>query len=232
MADYLNGLPHLDGLPAFVFLLHGTYRWDTGTVVRKVLTRKGARDVGCFYSYGPDIWSGYLKEGYLFSPGHPTGEELARAEAFGRDVAVCAGTDECVCPDEDRAAPLLYRLQRFVTNRWLARNVYSRLFRVDRERCTGCGICMELCPTRNIGRADGGRPVWGRDCLLCLTCEMKCPEECIVSPASWPIFSPIMRYNARLAAGDPRIDHVHLDKKQWPRLARGEVDYREITADI
>jgi len=41
--DYLNGLPQLNGLPAFTFVLHGTYRGDTGTVIRHIMAGKGGR---------------------------------------------------------------------------------------------------------------------------------------------------------------------------------------------
>ena len=168
---------------------------------------------------------GCLKEGYVFSPGHPSEDELAGAEAFGREVAARASAGEYGASDDDRPASIVYRLERFATNRWLARNLYSRLFRVDADACTACGICMELCPVGNIGKSDDGRPVWGHDCLLCMTCELKCPEEVIVSPASWPIMRPVMRYNARLAARDPCIDHVRVDPQAWAKVARGEVGF-------
>lgn len=85
--DYVQGLPDLKGLASFVFVLYGTYRGDTGTVLRHALTRKGAREVGYFHCRGADYFLGYLKQGTLFSPDHPTAEELAQAEGFGRDVA-------------------------------------------------------------------------------------------------------------------------------------------------
>ena len=40
--------------------------------------------------------------------------------------------------------------------------------------CTGCGVCTRVCPTQNI-RMEGGRPVFGRDCLSCLACVQNCP---------------------------------------------------------
>ncbi len=40
--DYVNSLPDFGGLPAFVFVVHGTYRGDTGNTIRHVLARKGA----------------------------------------------------------------------------------------------------------------------------------------------------------------------------------------------
>lgn len=70
--------------------------------------------------------------------------------------------------------PLVNRLDRGLTSRWLVEHVYSRLFKGDPDRCTACGLCMGTCPcpTHNIGEEAHGRPVWGRDWLYC---EMKCP---------------------------------------------------------
>jgi flavodoxin len=68
--DYVDSLPDLDGLPAFVFLLHNTYRGDAGNPIRHTLARKGAQEVGYFHCYGADSGLPYRKAGYLFQPGH------------------------------------------------------------------------------------------------------------------------------------------------------------------
>ncbi len=221
VSDFLSNLGELHGLPAFVFLLHGTYAWETGRVVRHALSDKGARVIGGFRSYGIDLWVGYLNEGYVFSPGHPSEAELAGAEAFGREVAVQAGVGGFAGSDDDADAPLVYRIERLVTNRWLATNVYSRLFRVDKNLCNSCGLCVEQCPTGNISMAGDGGLRWGRNCLLCLTCEMKCPTRAITSPASWRLFRPIAKYNARCASRDSSIDYERVGPKTWAPLRPG-----------
>jgi len=51
------------------------------------------------------------------------------------------------------------------------------------ERCTGCGDCVEVCPTGALELADG-RAVLARpeDCAYCADCETLCPEGAIVLP--------------------------------------------------
>jgi flavodoxin len=78
VTDYVKSLPDLSGLASFVFVLHGTYRGDAGTTIRRMLARKGAREVGYFHCRGADYFLDYLKHGYLFSPEHPTADELAK----------------------------------------------------------------------------------------------------------------------------------------------------------
>ncbi len=210
VTDYVNSLSDLDGLPAFVFVVHGTYRGDTGNIIRHTLARKGAQEVGYFHCYGGDFFVGYLNEGYLFSADHPTAEELAQAEAFGREIAARLAVKEYVKPKDDPAPAVVYRLERFLTNRWFASQVFSRLFAVAAGRCNGCDVCVEICPTGNIIKGKGGRPVWGRDCLLCLTCQMKCPQDAIKSPVSWLFFRPFVVYNVRQAVRDPAIDNAQV----------------------
>ena len=208
--DYLNSLPPLNGLPALVFVLYGTYIGDTGNAIRQVLSRKGAQEVGYFHCYGADFFLPYLKEGYLFSPDRPTAEELAKAERFGREAANRVASQEYAKAKDDPPPAAIYRLERFLTNRWLSKQVYSRLFRIDAKKCTSCGLCIKLCPTGNIVEVKQGRLTFGRKCLLCLNCEMLCPEGAITSPESWPLFRPFMIYNVRHASRDPLIEHVRV----------------------
>lgn len=208
--DYVRGLPDLEGFPSFVFVLHGTYRGDTGNALRQALARKGTQEVGYFHCRGADYGLIYLKAGYLFSPDHPTDEELAQAEAFGHEVAARLAGGPYARSEDDAPPSWIYRLERFLSNRWLARQLYSRLFKVDAHRCNACGDCIKLCPTHNITADQGGRPVWDRNCLLCFTCQMKCPEDAITSPIDWLLFRPFTAYNVRQACQDPSLDHVRV----------------------
>jgi len=136
VVDYLNSLPNLDGFLSFTFVVHGTYRGDTGNIVRRALARKGAKEVGCIYCHGADFFLGYLKEGYFFSPDHPTAEDLTRAEEFGRQVAGTIAGQSYARPTDDPPLSIVYRLERLLLNRWLVEHVYSRFFKVDRVQCT------------------------------------------------------------------------------------------------
>jgi flavodoxin/ferredoxin len=210
VTDYLKSLPALGDLPAFTFVLHGTYRFDTGKSIRRILASKGAQEAGYFHCHGADFFLGYIKQGYLFSPDHPTPEELARAEDFGSQVAGHVAGKPFSLVEEDRPPTLVYRLQRLSLNRLFAEQIYSRFVKVDKEKCDSCGLCMKMCPRANISEDKDGYPVWGRNCILCLTCEMKCPKDAISTPISWPLIRPVMKYNVRHASQDPSIDHVRV----------------------
>jgi NAD-dependent dihydropyrimidine dehydrogenase PreA subunit len=56
---------------------------------------------------------------------------------------------------------------------------------VSDSRCTGCGICVKVCPTNVFDGAVGEVPVIARqgDCQTCFMCEAYCPADALyVSP--------------------------------------------------
>ena len=170
--------------------------------------------MGWFRCHGEANYLGHLREGYLFSPDHPSPDELARATAFGVAAGRRAANGSRVPAADESKPPLVYRIERAATSRWLVEHVYSRLFKVDPARCTACGLCMEVCPTGNIDKDENGHPSWGRRCLYCLSCEMKCPEDAITSVISRPVLRtlvrPFLRYNVSHWAREPELDHVRV----------------------
>ncbi len=49
------------------------------------------------------------------------------------------------------------------------------------ETCIGCGICVSVCPMKNIELIDGHANI-GDDCITCLSCFHWCPKEAIWMP--------------------------------------------------
>lgn len=221
VSDYVKHWPDIQDVPAFSFLLHGTYRFDAANDLRRSLAGKGGREVGHFHCYGESHYLGHLREGYLFSPDRPSAEELECAERFGGRLAehVAAGTSDLT--SDEPPPPMLYRLERFLLSRWLIETVYSRLFRVDPARCTACGVCVKSCPTANV-QADGvGQPTWGRSCIFCMGCEMNCPEDAISSFISRPetrwLVRLFLKYHVRHWTRDKNIRYVPVVQR------RGEI---------
>ena len=50
-------------------------------------------------------------------------------------------------------------------------------FKCD-DKCNGCGICLKVCPVRNIKMVDG-KPVWQHHCEQCFACLQWCPKEAV-----------------------------------------------------
>lgn len=59
---------------------------------------------------------------------------------------------------------------------------------IDREKCKGCGLCVEACPQRLIQidsriNKNGYLPAWLKDaerCVGCRLCAISCPDVAIL----------------------------------------------------
>ncbi|MBN2013564.1 MAG: 4Fe-4S binding protein [Candidatus Altiarchaeota archaeon] len=53
--------------------------------------------------------------------------------------------------------------------------------KIDKEKCVGCGTCVETCPV-NLYAMDGDKAAFVGDvddCLICRACEAACPAAAI-----------------------------------------------------
>jgi nitroreductase/NAD-dependent dihydropyrimidine dehydrogenase PreA subunit len=55
---------------------------------------------------------------------------------------------------------------------------------IDRLKCTGCGICLAVCPYRVFSMQDGVAEHSGAACFLCDHCRAVCPQGAISTPGS------------------------------------------------
>ncbi|MDI6793768.1 MAG: 4Fe-4S binding protein [bacterium] len=50
---------------------------------------------------------------------------------------------------------------------------------VDKEKCDGCGSCVEACPTDAIKVENEVAVISEEECVDCGTCVDECPNEAI-----------------------------------------------------
>jgi flavodoxin/ferredoxin len=208
--EFIKSLPDLEGMPFFTFVLYGTRPGRTGNALRNLLTIKGAREIGYKKFKGADFFVGYLQRGYLFSPDNPNNNELEMANIFGREIKTNFFDDKYIKPDMDSGPGIVYTIENLITVKFLTKYVYSYFFKADAQKCDSCGICLKKCPNSNIHLDTNGIPKWGRDCLFCFYCEMKCPKDAIKSPIDWLIMAPFMSYNVYQADKDSSIDQARV----------------------
>ncbi len=77
-------------------------------------------------------------------------------------------------PDADLAAKIK---SGPVNPQFYKHNVKDKDFVVD-ERCVGCGLCVKNCPVNNL-ELIYGRPYWKGNCIHCMSCICRCPQEAI-----------------------------------------------------
>ena len=51
---------------------------------------------------------------------------------------------------------------------------------VDREKCTGCNLCVEECPVDAILMEDGKAKIDMHGCIHCGICHSACPSEAVM----------------------------------------------------
>jgi NAD-dependent dihydropyrimidine dehydrogenase PreA subunit len=52
--------------------------------------------------------------------------------------------------------------------------------KVDLEKCTGCGACVEVCPADAI-KLEDEKAVISDECIDCGACVAQCPTEAILA---------------------------------------------------
>jgi len=64
--------------------------------------------------------------------------------------------------------------------------------KIDGEKCTGCGICIEMC-NMDVLRLDESENkaciAYREDCMTCFECALTCPESAVLVNFT-PEFTP------------------------------------------
>jgi len=62
---------------------------------------------------------------------------------------------------------------------YIGGDVNSFLYKVDKDKCIDCNLCIRRCPTQNIYRDASGTIRFHHHCLMCMRCSFFCPKDAI-----------------------------------------------------
>ena len=171
--DFIESLPRAEGTDIFmVDTLGGTSGGVVGPL-RKIVVEKGYTPVGAMEIQMPS--------NIFFIQDEETNRSkiekgLCTAEKYASDI-INGKSNWGRVPVLSDAVNLFSRGALRLTGIDLHQKFF--IFKVDEEKCNKCGICVGLCPTRNIKINGGEYPVHGLDCQYCLRCTSLCPKHAI-----------------------------------------------------
>jgi NAD-dependent dihydropyrimidine dehydrogenase PreA subunit len=74
------------------------------------------------------------------------------------------------------------------------------MFYIDSDKCTGCGICVSICPRRAITIPDDVAVIDQALCSKCGDCAQACPSGAIKSKA--PVYAESVKGGDTMRAGN------------------------------
>jgi len=180
--DFLDQLQAMS--PAYLFAVANNAGQVSNTLVQlqKVMDSKGL-----VLSSG---WSIIMPSNYIpwGGPGSPAEQNELFAAARIKISNIAQAIRRSVKMPVEKG-PLWQR----IVFTWLYKMSFSHVAEMDSKfwvdnRCNQCGLCIELCPSKNITMQDE-KLVWQNHCEQCLACIQWCPQEALQYGKKTPAYS-------------------------------------------
>lgn len=175
LQDYIITNPQLwKGKKIFILATMGLFSGDGAGILARLLKKYGAVIVGGLHLKMPDSISDVraLKRKY-----EKNKELVRRAEVkihkAVMDVKNGRPPQEGLGRGHHLAGLFGQRLYF-----WGKTKRYTNKLKIDREKCSGCGLCEKRCPMKNILLNNGTAIAKGK-CTMCYRCISKCPQQAI-----------------------------------------------------
>jgi ferredoxin/flavodoxin len=184
MISFIDQLPSLRDKHTFFFITHGMM--PTGAVRRLVELLKAKRAT----IIGWQNWYASCFPADMFKPyhtdGHPDAIDLQEAAEFGREMAgrslrISAGETDLIPALPPRAEyeqrygrKPVYQGASKLKNYKVRPFLLSHEIQINREKCSGCNLCVNHCPTGSLDLTRNP-PIDKNTCVACWVCEQVCP---------------------------------------------------------
>ncbi len=170
--EFIKKLPKANGTEIFMIdTLHAFSGAMVGPL-KKLLIKKGYKPIGAKEVIMPNNFRGKInseEDREKINQGLKSVEEFAYSlinkNAIWKNVPIL---------------PYIFHFLLSGKHIWNFIRKFGSKFRINHDLCTRCGICIEICPVKNILMSSF--PEHNNKCQLCLRCVMFCPSEAIKIP--------------------------------------------------
>ena len=172
---FLDALPEGRGREVFLLATMGGVAFGMDGPLRDVVTRKGYEPIGSQIVVMPGNYNNKTmpeaENGRKISAASDAVKQYAHALLRAENGAKWRGSG---------LLPTFFAWLGHTRTPW---RLFYRMFplAVDAQKCTGCGICRDLCPEKNIDMAEGKAVIRDR-CQSCQRCCGFCPVQAISVP--------------------------------------------------
>lgn len=170
---WLKALPMANGTEVFLFDSMGDSSFKMIAFIAKELENKGYKIIGSKEFKMPNNFLLVESEEKKLKKLNIT---MPLVEKFAEDIL--AGKADTV--KGSFIDSLLFIFTSFVVSTWnwkLSQKMIT--FKIDKQLCTKCNLCADICPKNNITMNDF--PVFNNKCEMCLRCISYCPVKAISS---------------------------------------------------
>ena len=151
----------------------GLFSGDGAGCSSRLLKKYGAKVVGGLHIHMPDS----VCDVKLLKKSIEKNQEIIKAA----DKKIEKWAEKIKCSKYPKDGLYFYnRVAGFICQRfWCYRKTkdYSDKLKIN-HNCTGCGLCVRLCPMENLG-LQNGRAAAGNRCTMCYRCICSCPKQAI-----------------------------------------------------
>jgi ferredoxin len=174
--DFINNLPTGNGAEVFVFTTMGDSSLNTAGNFSCVLNNKGYNIIGAQDFLMPNNFIAVKKEE----------KNILKREKAYKKIELFA--NQLVDGSAQHYKTniffkVCFAITNFITNRWRGK-IFQKIvrFAVEKNKCIKCGLCIKICPVKNIEYDANKYPVFnGMKCQVCMRCISYCQNHAIKS---------------------------------------------------
>ena len=175
--NFINALPNdIAGITEiFVFTTMGNSSLKTASNFGLILKSKGYKLIGV---------NGFLMPNNFIAVQNETKNVKKREKAY-KQIEIFAKNliNTNAKPIKTNLFfKLCFAITSFITDRWKSK-LFQKIvkFKVKENKCTKCGLCAQLCPTKNIVIKENYPIFKAQNCQICMRCISYCPQKAIKS---------------------------------------------------